>query len=153
MRIGFLTLLYLPLVGERSCEEVDLVQRGLNYGWNIVEGNQCLHPPTGIAVGGRVPPLWEYSHSEGCAIVGGYVHRRRDIPSLYGAYLYGDYCAGKIWGLRYDGDSGTEQMLLTDTDFFIASFPASGASTTWRRRITQLVGPSTNDRSIHRNRP
>ena len=67
-------------------------------------------------------PLVEYSHSDGCSVIGGYVYRGRAIPSLLGAYVYGDFCTGKIWGLRYDGESVTEQILLLDSDLSITSF-------------------------------
>lgn len=67
-------------------------------------------------------PLWEYSHAEGCSITGGYVYRGRGLPSLLGAYVYGDFCTGKIWGLRSDGDYVTEHMLLIDSTLSITSF-------------------------------
>ena len=55
-------------------------------------------------------------------MTGGYVYRGRDWPSLLGAYVYGDYCSGRIWGIRYDGGVVTEQALLVNIDLFIASF-------------------------------
>ena len=95
---------------------------GLNYGWNVMEGHDCFHPPTNCSPAGRELPLWEYGHSEGCAVIGGYVYRGRDTPALRGAYIYGDFCTGKIWGLWYDGESVTEQTLLVDSDLTITSF-------------------------------
>ena len=55
-------------------------------------------------------------------MTGGYVYRGHGLPSLLGAYVYGDFCSGRIWGLRYDGGSVTEQMLLVDSGLFVTSF-------------------------------
>ncbi len=115
--------LWLGDVGQNNWEELDIIHRGLNYGWNIMEGNHCYRPgadcnPTGLEL-----PIIEYPNpGEGCSITGGYVFLARGMPSLVGAYVYGDYCSGNIWGLRYDGESVTEHMLLVDARLFITSF-------------------------------
>ncbi len=109
-------------VGQNQLEEVDLITRGLNYGWNVMEGSLCFSPRSGCDPSGLEPPVAEYGRSEGCSITGGYVYRGGEMPALEGAYLYADYCSGKIWGLRYDGSSVTEQALLADTDLLITSF-------------------------------
>ncbi len=109
-------------VGQNQLEEVDLIERGLNYGWNVMEGSRCFSPRTGCDPSGLEPPVAEYGRSGGCSITGGYVYRGGQIPALEGAYLYADYCSGKVWGLRYDGQSVTEQALLADTDLLITSF-------------------------------
>jgi hypothetical protein len=57
-----------------------------------------------------------------CAVTGGFVYRGGAIPSLQGAYVYGDYCSGKVWALRYDGQRVTEQLEIADTDINISSF-------------------------------
>jgi hypothetical protein len=44
------------------------------------------------------------------------------MPSISGAYLYGDFCRGTVWGLRYDGDKVTEHILLAKVDARITSF-------------------------------
>ena len=54
-----------------------------------------------------------YSHAEGCSVIGGYVSRGSIASSLLGASIYGDYCSGKVWRLRYDSESVTEP---TDAD-------------------------------------
>ena len=109
-------------VGQNSREEVDIVKKGLNYGWNIMEGGICYPPGTICDSTGLELPVWEYSPDDGCAIIGGHVQRGQSNPSLLGAYVYGDFCSGKIWGLRYDGQSVTEQMLLNDSSLSISSF-------------------------------
>ncbi|MCH7654094.1 MAG: glucose sorbosone dehydrogenase, partial [Chloroflexi bacterium] len=51
-----------------------------------------------------------------------YVYRGTRLPSLYGAYVYADFCSGKIWALRFDGAQVTEQIEIADTDLRISSF-------------------------------
>jgi hypothetical protein len=55
-------------------------------------------------------------------VTGGFVYRAGRIPSLQGAYVYGDYCSGKVWALRHNGASVTEQTEVADTDIRISSF-------------------------------
>src|SRR5215472_12382310 len=86
-------------VGKDSFEEVDIVQKGGNYGWNIMEGFHCFNPPSGCNMSGLTLPIAEYSHSEGNAIIGGFVYHGTAIPSLQGAYIFGDLGTGKIWSL------------------------------------------------------
>ena len=115
--------LWLADVGQSRWEEIDVIEKGKNYGWNIMEGRHCFSPTTGCDQTGLELPLWEYSRSSGqCSVTGGYVYRGRGIPELLGAYVYGDFCSGNIWGLRYDGVSVTEQMLLVQSDLSITSF-------------------------------
>ena len=115
--------LWVGDVGQNRWEEVDIVKVGSNYGWNIMEGRHCFSPRTNCDETGLQLPLWEYPLTgRNCSVIGGYVFRGRGMPSLLGAYVYADFCSGKIWGLRYDGASVGEQMLLVDSDLFITSF-------------------------------
>ena len=109
-------------VGQNDWEEVNIVKKGLNYGWNILEGNYCFLSRTNCDSTGFEPPILEYNHSDGCSITGGIVYRGTEIPSLTGAYIYGDYCSGKIWGLRYAVESITDHALLVDSDLRVSSF-------------------------------
>jgi len=87
-------------VGQDDWEEIDVVRRGGNYGWRIMEGNHCFSPPTGCVTNGLVPPVAEYRNQRPrCSVTGGYVYRGSRIPSLLGTYVYGDYCSGEIFGL------------------------------------------------------
>ena len=90
-------------VGQWEYEEIDIVRPGLNYGWNVMEGSQCFSPRAGCVRAGLELPVAEYDHDLGCSITGGYVYRGARLPSLSGAYVYGDYCSGRIWALRADG--------------------------------------------------
>ncbi len=115
-------LLWVGDVGQNATEEIDVVKKGLNYGWNVMEGSSCFSPRSGCDTTGLEPPIGEYGHSQGCSVTGGYVYRRGDLPSLRGAYVYGDFCSGNIWALRYNGEKVTEHRLLVDTNLSITSF-------------------------------
>ena len=114
--------LWLGDVGQNSWEELNLVKKGHNYGWNVMEGAHCFRPTSGCDGTGLELPIVEYSSNEGCSVIGGYVYRGAGLPSLSGAYLYGDFCRGTVWGLRHDGDAVTEHILLAKVDAQITSF-------------------------------
>jgi len=99
-------------VGESSWEEIDIVQSGLNYGWNVMEGDHPFDVPPGFNLSTLTLPVWEYSHAVGNAIMGGYVYRGSEHPELNGSYIYGDYGSGKIWALQYDGVNPTNNTLI-----------------------------------------
>ena len=108
-------------VGQNRYEEIDLIKPGRNYGWNVMEGAKCFRP-TNCDTRGLEMPVAVYGRDGGCSVTGGYVYRGRRLPTLYGAYLYADFCSGKIWALRHDGVAVTEQMLIADTGLSISSF-------------------------------
>ncbi|HWC19986.1 MAG TPA: PQQ-dependent sugar dehydrogenase [Terriglobales bacterium] len=115
--------LFLADVGESQFEEVDLVQRGGNYGWNIMEASHCFSPATGCNMTGLILPIAEYSHQEGNAIIGGYLYRGNAIASLQGTYVFGDLGSGKIWGLQQQSGANTwTRTLLATTGKTISSF-------------------------------
>jgi len=62
-------------VGQNRVEEIDLIDKGKNYGWNIMEGSLCYNPPSGCNTSGLELPVYEYQHPLGDAITGGYVYR------------------------------------------------------------------------------
>ncbi len=100
-------------VGQDYWEEVDIIKRGGNYGWNQREGLHPLvpanppepGPPPEKQVGEFIDPIFEYHHSIGKCIVGGYVYRGKQVPELNGAYLFADYVTGRIYALWYDADT------------------------------------------------
>jgi glucose/arabinose dehydrogenase len=96
--------LWIGDVGQYSIEEINFQPAdsdgGENYGWNRLEGSQ---PFEGNAPQGAVSPVDEYPTGEGCAVTGGYVYRGLAIPNLYGAYVYGDFCAGFVRGIVLKG--------------------------------------------------
>ena len=100
-------------VGQNIWEEVDVVVKGGNYGWNTREGLHHFKP--GVEGAKFIEPVIEYPHQErfqkdamfpdhsvGLCVIGGYVYHGKKSPALEGVYIYGDYNLGTIWGFRYD---------------------------------------------------
>ena len=112
-------------VGQYSYEEVNLIQSGLNYGWKIMEGNNCYSPSNGCNTDGLELPIFEYElYVEGvCSITGGYVYRGDDLWELRGNYIYGDWCTGDIWYLsNINNDDPITSEHIVDSDLNITSF-------------------------------
>jgi glucose/arabinose dehydrogenase len=109
-------------VGQNKYEEIDIIRKGGNYGWNIMEGFHPYRRSDQSDSVTLIEPVWEYDHSVGQSITGGFVYRGIVVPELTGLYLYADYVSGKIWALRYDGKNNIDNKLLFDTDLFISSF-------------------------------
>lgn len=97
--------LWIGDVGQGNWEEIDVALavdgrdagRGVNFGWSAFEGTHPFNDdqPTD----GATPPIYEYSHDEGCSVTGGEVYRGAAIPGLAGWYVFADYCQGTIWAL------------------------------------------------------
>jgi glucose/arabinose dehydrogenase len=114
--------LWVGDVGQSQREEIDIVEQGRNYGWNIMEGTICYLPSSGCNETGLELPVWEYGHDQGNAIIGGFVYRGTSLAGLESAYVYGDYGSGKIWALWYNTSSSPANVLLADTNLAITSF-------------------------------
>ncbi|HEX7023137.1 MAG TPA: PQQ-dependent sugar dehydrogenase [Trueperaceae bacterium] len=118
--------LWIADVGQSQWEEVNLQpagsQGGENYGWNVMEGAHCYQPDEGCDESGKVLPLLEYSHDEGCSITGGYRYRGETQPGLRGVYLFSDYCSGTIWGARQDEKGAWRSEVLLEPGFGITTF-------------------------------
>jgi glucose/arabinose dehydrogenase len=122
-------------VGQNLWEEVDLIVKGGNYGWNVREGAHHFKPgPPGAQY---IEPIMEYPHQPkllpesmfpdhtiGLCVIGGYVYHGKESPALEGIYIYADYNLGTFWGLRYDYDAKkvTAQNLLLQQPDNICSF-------------------------------
>ena len=115
--------IYVGDVGFDSREELDRIpagQGGLNFGWHAWEGTvraSDFEPP-----GEEVFPIYEYGHDEGCAVMGGYVYRGSAIPNLYGTYVYGDFCNGRIGGLRQAADGTWVNAFLMKAPGLLTGF-------------------------------
>jgi glucose/arabinose dehydrogenase len=114
--------LFLADVGQDRFEEVDIITKGGNYGWNIMEGFHCFNPPSGCNMAGLILPIAEYSHSEGNAVIGGFVYRGSAVPALKGLYVFGDLGTGKIWTLQETSPNMFTRTLVTTTGKTISSF-------------------------------
>ena len=106
-------------IGKNSWQEINWKSwdnsKEANFGWNIMEGNHCFDEETLCDTTGLTLPIYEYpsrvsymkklinmgkEETFGCAIVGGYVYRGDKHYSLYGSYIFGDYCSNQIWSLK-----------------------------------------------------
>ena len=114
-------------VGQDLWEMIELVERGSNHGWSVMEGTHPFHPNSKRGPTPIVPPVIEHHHTEARSITGGYVYQGDKFPELRDVYLYGDYQYGKMWGLRYD--YGKKKVTwhdeLADTTVKMASFGLS----------------------------
>lgn len=121
--------LYIADVGQNQWEEVDYHPAGepggVNYGWDYREAAHALAaPPAGEIL---VDPVFEYDHSQGCSITGGYVYRGQSMPEFNGIYLFGDFCSGKIWGMLSGEGGAWQTQELYQTGSPITSFGQDNA--------------------------
>jgi len=108
--------------GQDLWEQIYLIERGANYGWSVVEGSHPFHLDQQAGPTPFSKPVAEHAHSEARSIAGGLVYTGAALPALQGAYLYGDYSTGRIWGIRHDGTQVTWHQLLADTSLQITGF-------------------------------
>jgi glucose/arabinose dehydrogenase len=112
--------LWLGDVGEQGYEEIDRIVAAGDYGWPDWEGTTCRRPES---CGNKpvVPPVYEHTHAEVCAPIGGFVYRGREIESLRGKYVYGDHCTGMIWAIDPHEDPATSDP-VSHLGISLASF-------------------------------
>jgi hypothetical protein len=102
-------LMYVTDVGQHEWEEINVVPAGaasVNFGWNVMEGSHCFNADT-CDTAELNAPILEYSHSEGCSVIGGYVYRGERLTGLQGNYFFGDYCQGWVHSLRMVNGAAT----------------------------------------------
>lgn len=122
-------------VGQNKYEEINLIERGGNYGWNEMEGSSCYNNFWDISQNEDclekefIPPVFTYTHDSGnCSVTGGYIYRGSKIESLRGLYIYADFCSGRIWGLERHSKGNVANTLLIDSDLTISSFAKDSQS-------------------------
>jgi len=128
---------WLADVGQDLWEEINLIEKGGNYGWSYREGSRQFAlrtdtPPEGAKL---IDPIFEYNHGEGLSITGGIIYKGKALPELAGSYIYGDFVIGKVWALSVD-DAGKVQnnMLLYTSPQTPANDP--------KKKPTVLVKPT-----------
>ncbi len=97
--------LWVADLGQERGDEIDLVRRGDNYGWNAYEGFELFskaHRKEGVAY---APPVFASRRKHGSALMGGRVYRGDKRSSFYGVYIFGDHQSKRIWGLTQDHGS------------------------------------------------
>jgi glucose/arabinose dehydrogenase len=108
--------------GQDLWEQAYLVERGANYGWSVYEGSQLFYPNRKLGPTPVTKPTVEHSHSEFRSLTGGVVYYGEKLPDLRGAYVYGDYSTGKIWGAKVVDGKLAWNAELADTTLQISCF-------------------------------
>jgi glucose/arabinose dehydrogenase len=106
--------LWVGDVGQNRFEEVDVVEKGENYGWDVMEATHCYEPGSGCNESGKTLPVAEYSEPGRQSLTGGYVYRGPNVPELQGEYVYADYISGQFWAHPADGspqDSTSRELI------------------------------------------
>lgn len=110
-------------VGQNEFEEIDIIESGNNYGWDIVEGNECYEPDEGCNRSGLSDPVFVYDHSNGDqSITGGFAYRGSTLNGLTGYYIYGDFISGRIWALNTADLENPDNTELLRANFNISGF-------------------------------
>jgi glucose/arabinose dehydrogenase len=108
--------------GQDLWEQAYLVEKGANYGWSVFEGSHEFYANRKLGPTPHVAPTVEHPHSEARSLTGGVVYHGQHYPELRGAYIYGDYSTGKIWGVKHDGQKILWHRELADTTLQITGF-------------------------------
>jgi glucose/arabinose dehydrogenase len=126
-------------VGQGDVEEIDFVRsgRGKNFGWRPFEGRRRYTP--GESAPGHVRPVIQRFHDDGnCSITGGVVVRDRSVPALYGRYVFGDFCVGRVESAKLRRGRATRQRRTRLRVPMLSSF---GEDARGRVYVTSLNGP------------
>jgi glucose/arabinose dehydrogenase len=106
--------LFIGDVGQSEQEEIDAVAAGrgagANFGWSAFEGTARFNEDQ--TAPGAIPPQLTYGREGGCSVTGGYVVRDPNLESLYGRYIYGDYCAGQLRSFIPSGEGARDDRAL-----------------------------------------
>jgi glucose/arabinose dehydrogenase len=116
--------LWIGDVGQGAWEEIDVArgdERGLNFGWNTMEGAHCFQDD-GCSQDGLTLPVTEYGRDLGCTVIGGYVYRGEAFSILEGAYLFADYCSGLIFAIDSEADGLVEPAQVGRSDGNVSAF-------------------------------
>lgn len=116
--------LWVADVGQSAWEEINVVERGGNYGWNTREGAHCFSPASGCSTAGLTEPVAEYGHDIGFSITGGYVYRGGQATQVAGNYVFGDF-GGMIAWLEPDGAGGFDVRQLAEQGCTVPGAPGA----------------------------
>ncbi|MFK7769239.1 MAG: PQQ-dependent sugar dehydrogenase [Mariniblastus sp.] len=109
-------------VGQELIEEVNIIEKGGNYGWKRFEANKDFATDVELAIQQHDKPVAFYGHEWGGSITGGNVYRGEKYPELDGSYFFGDYMTGNLWRTRKDAKGKYQTELIRRTGRSIASF-------------------------------
>jgi len=116
-------------VGQGAREEVDLIVKGGNFGWRIMEGSICHNPASNCNMANLILPITDYDHSAagGSSVIGGFVYRGSAIPALVGTYVFGDLSSGHIWGLKQDSTGAWVRTVVLEHNLTVSAFGQDAA--------------------------
>lgn len=119
--------LYIGDVGQNRTEEIDMLpagRSGVNFGWNVMEGDHCYQPREGCDTAGKELPIVVYPHDAdwGNSVTGGYVYRGSALPALVGKYVFADFGSGRVWTATPHDDGTWSVDLLLETGFNVPTF-------------------------------
>lgn len=116
-------LLWAGDVGQNKIEEIDIIEKGGNYGWRIMEAEDCFKSDN-CNTEGLITPIISYKQGSntGNSVTGGYVCRDKNLPALNGKYIYGDFVSGNIWALMYSGKKAVNNELIGKLSGGLSSF-------------------------------
>lgn len=133
--------IYIGDVGQDAWEEINIggTGAGINYGWRVMEGDQCFMAAT-CDQAGLAGPIVAYSHGGGrCSVTGGYVYRGSCIPGIQGWYFYGDACTDQIWKIEYPGNNTPVDLSAELGTGVIESLSSFGQDATGELYVTSLL--------------
>jgi glucose/arabinose dehydrogenase len=143
--------LWIGDVGQDKWEEIDVAragQKGLNFGWNRMEGFHCYQPTAGCDQTGVTLPVAEYGHDLGCAVIGGVVIRGASQGRLDGGYVFGDDCSDNLWLMDPAGDGRREPVIAVTTGRTLSSINAAADGTVYATSLSTnellKIGPPAN---------
>lgn len=116
-------MLWAGDVGQNKIEEISVIQKGGNYGWRIMEAEECFKAQE-CDKANLINPIWSYAQSteNGRSVTGGYVCRDKNLTGLNGKYIFGDFASGNIWALTHQGTKAIRNQLVTKVEGGLSSF-------------------------------
>jgi glucose/arabinose dehydrogenase len=111
-------------VGEGMWEEMDIIEKGGNYGWRMIEGNHCFNPKVDCDFTGTIKPIAEYDHKSGVCVIGGYVYNGKQLPAIKGKYFFADW-TGPIYYIEKKGAEWQRGKVT------LQNYPANLKITSW----------------------
>jgi glucose/arabinose dehydrogenase len=115
-------------VGQNRFEEINLIEKGKNYGWSRFEATTLNN--SDVVINETVTsPIFFYNQTQGdLSITGGYVYRGSEInsqnPNINSKYIFGDFVTGRVWALDYNASTGnaTSKLLFKTNGQSVSSF-------------------------------
>ncbi len=108
-------------VGQHDWEEIDIIEKGGNYGWKIREGAHEFDSKASVPRG-LIDPVHEYGRRDGGSVTGGYVYRGSDLKDYVGHYFFNDYMSGRTWALHQGEDGVSVKRIAIDSPLAVSSF-------------------------------